>query len=116
MTTPTSLITAAENRIHEMWDSFPRRDMDMLGLVSDLLEIVKLMKGTPMRRPYTLETCADSKGYYRWRLIRGGRIVADSAESYVTKATLRRAVLSLSNDLFNGNVVFKGVIERGGRG
>lgn len=62
-------------------------------------------------RPYVLETYADSKDWYRWRLKRGGRVVADSAESYVTKATLRRAVASLAKDLFRDNVIFEGIIE-----
>lgn len=62
-------------------------------------------------RPYILETYADSKDWYRWRLKRGGRVVADSAESYVTKATLRRAVAVLARDLFTHNVVFQGVVD-----
>lgn len=62
-------------------------------------------------RPYILETYTDSKDWYRWRLKRGGRVVADSAESYVTKATLRRAVTSLAKDLFRDNVIFEGIIE-----
>lgn len=114
MTTINQRITAAENRIHRMWDAHPHRDMNMLGLVRDVLEIVKQTTGAhSMKRPYTLETYADKQGQYRWRLKRSGRIVADSAESYVTKASLRRAVASLASDLFNGNVVYKGIVEHG---
>lgn len=58
-----------------------------------------------MTRPYILELYTDDSGWYRWRLKRGGRIVADSAESYVTRGTLRRAVETLLVHLFvAGNV------------
>lgn len=38
-------IEEVEQRIHEMWDSFPRRDTEMLGLCRDLLELIREVAG-----------------------------------------------------------------------
>lgn len=42
-----------------------------------------------------IEVYQDRNKQWRWRMIRGGRIVADSAEAYVRKASLSRSLAKL---------------------
>jgi uncharacterized protein YegP (UPF0339 family) len=48
------------------------------------------------KKPYTVAVYQDRAGGWRWRMkAPNGRIVADSAESYVRRRTAERAALKL---------------------
>ncbi len=47
-------------------------------------------------KPYTIHVCEDRAGGFRWRMeASNGRVVADSAESYVRRRSAERAALKL---------------------
>ena len=47
-------------------------------------------------KPYTIHVYEDRAGGFRWHMkAQNGRIVADSAESYVRRRTAERAALKL---------------------
>jgi uncharacterized protein YegP (UPF0339 family) len=46
-----------------------------------------------------LETYQDGIAEWRWRLIRNGRVIADSGEGYKRKGTMLRTVKNLQRDL-----------------
>lgn len=48
-----------------------------------------------------LEVSADTKGEWRWRLLRSGRIIAGGAEGYSWRAGAIRAANNLSNELYD---------------
>ena len=53
-------------------------------------------------RSATIDIYQDRRGDWRWRLrSSNGRIIADSAESYVKKGNVQRAVRALKVLLFN---------------
>lgn len=55
------------------------------------------------KKPFRLTVYRDRSGEYRWRLIRvkGGKIVADSGESYTRERDAWRAVKRLPLKLFD---------------
>lgn len=55
-------------------------------------------------QPIHLEIYPDSAGEYRWRLLRSGKILADSAEGYTRRASARRAARHLLGGLLQVGV------------
>ena len=51
----------------------------------------------------------DRAGKWRWRMKRGGRIVADSGEGYTRKRSCAQSLLRLVRGLCNGPVKYVGL-------
>jgi uncharacterized protein YegP (UPF0339 family) len=52
-----------------------------------------------MKTTLRLQVYRDKKGEWRWRLVRKGRILADSGEGYKRQGTMLRTLRNLQRDL-----------------